>query len=132
MNDFQKMFEGFMKQGQEFADQMSGEVAKAQSAWLDQVKDYLPDEVAEQMGDALGPGIDAKTRALLTVGGLTAKGGGDREALAGAIKAARAAGASRREVSEAIMQMGAVGALDGVTKAMGVAMAVLSSEGGAP
>ena len=132
MSDFAKMFEGFMKQGQEFAEQMGAEVQKAQSAWLDQVGDYLPDGMAEQLGDLMGPGIDTKTRALLTVAGLTAKGGGDREALAAAIKVAREAGASRREITETIMQMGAVGALDGVTKAMGVAMATLATDGGMP
>ena len=130
MSDFQKMFEGFMKQGQDLADQMGQEFSKAQAQWLDQVKDYLPEGVAEQLGDIMGEGIDAKTRALLTIAGLTAKGGGDQAALGAAIQAARQAGATRREITETIMQMGAVGSFDGVTKAMTVAMTVLATDGG--
>ena len=130
MSDFQKMFDDFMKQGQQMADQMGAEFAKAQAQWFDAWKDYLPEGMADQFSGFIGQGIDAKTRALLTVAGLTAKGAGDREALAGAIKAARTAGATQREVTETIMQMGAVGAFDGVTKAMTIAMTVLATDGG--
>lgn len=129
MSDFTKMFEGFMKQGMEMADQMGAEFSKVQGAWFDQVKDYLPEEVAARLSDAMGPGVDAKTRALLTIAGITAKGAGDTAALTAAIKAARSADASQREVSEAILQMAAIGALDGVGKAMPVAMSVFATEG---
>ncbi|MEM7441025.1 MAG: carboxymuconolactone decarboxylase family protein [Pseudomonadota bacterium] len=129
MSDFTKMFEGFMKQGQELAEQMGSEVSKAQGAWLDQVKDYLPEGVAEQLGDVMGTGLDGKTRALATIAGITAKGAGDTAALTAAIKAALAADASRREITETIMQMAAVGALDGVGKAMPVAVTVFATDG---
>ena len=130
MSDFSKMFEGFMKQGQDMAEQMGAEFQKSQNQWFDAMKDHLPSEVADQMADMMGPSLDAKTRALLAIAGLTAKGAGDREALAGAITAARAAETSRKEIMETILQMGTIGAFDGVAKASTIAMAVLASEGG--
>ena len=129
MNDFAKLFDSFMKQGQDMAEQMGAEFQKAQAQWFDVMKDYMPPEVAEQMADMIGPGLDPKTRALLIIAGLTAKGAGDREALAGAVQAARAAEASRKEVMETILQMGTIGAFDGVAKASAIAMTVLAAEG---
>ena len=130
MSDFSKMFEGFMKQGQDMAEKMGKEFAAHQSTMLDAVKDYMPEGMAEQIEENLGEGIDAKTRALVTLAGLTAKGGDDAAAITAATKSAKAAGASNREISEAILQMTTLGAVTAVPKAMMTAMAALASDGG--
>lgn len=132
MTDFAKLFDGFMRQGQQMAEQMGTEFQKAQAQWFEGMKDHLPPEMADQMAGMMGPGLDPKARALMTIAGLTARGGGDHEALTGAIKAARAAGAGHREVTETILMMGAIGAFDGVAKASAIAMTVLAAEGGTP
>jgi 4-carboxymuconolactone decarboxylase len=130
MSDFTKMFEGFMKQGQEMAEQMGKEFTKNQSVWLDSVKDMMPEGMADMAQGMVGDGLDAKTRALATVAGLTAKGAEDTIAITTAINAATAAGASKREISETILQMTAIGAVTGVPKAMMAAMAAFSTDGG--
>ncbi len=130
MSDFSKMFEGFMKQGQDMAEQMGKEFAKNQAEWLDKAKGMMPEGMADMAQGMVGDGIDAKTRALATVAGLTAKGAEDTAAITTAIHAATAAGASKREVTETILQMTAIGAVTGVSKAMMAAMAAFSTDGG--
>ncbi|WGI23402.1 carboxymuconolactone decarboxylase family protein [Amylibacter sp. IMCC11727] len=130
MSDFSKMFEGFMKQGQDMAEQMGKEFAKNQAEWLGKAKGMMPEGMADMAQGMVGDGIDAKTRALATVAGLTAKGAEDTAAITTAIHAATAAGASKREVTETILQMTAIGAVTGVSKAMMAAMAAFSTDGG--
>lgn len=130
MSDFSKMFEGFMQQGQDMAEKMGKEFAKNQSAWMDAAKGMMPEGMADMAEGMMGEGIDAKTRALATIAGLTAKGAEDTAAITTAIHAAVAAGASKREISETILQMTAIGAVAGVPKAMMAAMAAFSADGG--
>ena len=119
-----------MKQGQEMAEQMGKDFAQNQSAWADQVKTMMPEGMADMAQGMVGEGIDAKTRSLATIAGLTAKGADDAVSLTTAINAAVAAGASKREISETILQMTAIGAVTGVPKAMMTAMSVFASDGG--
>lgn len=130
MSDFSKMFEGFMKQGQDMAEQMGREFAKNQGEWLEKAKDMMPEGMSDMAQGMVGDGIDTKTRALATVAGLTAKGAEDTTAITTAIHAATAAGASKREITETILQMTAIGAVSGVSKAMMAAMTAFSTDGG--
>lgn len=129
MNDFNKLFEGFVKQSQEFAEKMGKDFAQAQTAWLDQMKDFMPEGMAETMKGMVGEGLDAQTRALATIAGLTAKGAEDTAVLTAAINAALVAGASQREITETILQMTSVGAVTGVQKAMMTAMTAFAMDG---
>nr|WP_325253791.1 carboxymuconolactone decarboxylase family protein [Amylibacter sp.] len=129
MNDFNKLFEGFVKQSQEFAEKMGKDFAQAQTAWLDQMKDFMPEGMADAMKGMVGEGLDAQTRALTTIAGLTAKGAEDTAVLTAAIKAAMVAGASQREITETILQMTSVGAVTGVQKAMMTAMTAFAMDG---
>ena len=126
MNDVFKMFEGFLKQSQDMAEQIGKEFTKNQGEWLDKTKDFMPEGMTQAM---VGEGIDAKTRALATVAGLTADGADDTAAITTAIHAATAAGASKREILETILQMVAIGVVTGVSKAMIAAMAAFSTDG---
>jgi 4-carboxymuconolactone decarboxylase len=126
MNDVFKMFEGFLKQSQDMAEQIGKEFTKNQGEWLDKTKDFMPEGMTQAM---VGEGIDAKTRALATVAGLTANGADDTAAITTAIHAATAAGASKREILETILQMVTIGVVTGVSKAMIAAMATFSTEG---
>ena len=129
MSDGFKMFEGFLKQSQDMAEHMGKEFTKNQGEWLDKTKDFMPESMADMAQDMVGEGIDAKTRALATVAGLTANGADDTAAITTAIHAATAAGASKREILETILQMVAIGVVTGVSKAMIAAMAAFSTDG---
>ena len=129
MSDVFKMFEGFLKQSQDMAEQMGKEFTKNQGEWLDKTKDFMPEGMADMAQDMVGEGIDVKTRALATVAGLTANGADDTAAITTAIHAATAAGASKREILETILQMVAIGVVTGVSKAMIAAMAAFSTDG---
>ena len=129
MSDVFKMFEGFLKHSQDMAEQMGKEFTKNQGEWLDKMKDFMPEGMADMAQDMVGEGIDVKTRALATVAGLTANGADDTAAITTAIHAATAAGASKREILETILQMVTIGVVTGVSKAMIAAMATFSTEG---
>ena len=129
MSDVFKMFEGFLKQSQDMAEQMGKEFTKNQGEWLDKTKDFMPEGMADMAQEMVGDGIDVKTRALATVAGLTANGADDTAAIITAIHAATAAGASKREILETILQMVAIGVVTGVSKAMIAAMTAFSTDG---
>ncbi|MDG1237212.1 MAG: carboxymuconolactone decarboxylase family protein [Amylibacter sp.] len=129
MSDVFKMFEGFLKQSQDMAEQMDKEFTKNQGEWFDKTKDFMPEGMADMAQEMVGEGIDVKMRALATVAGLTAKGADDTAAIITAIHAATAAGASKREILETILQMVAIGVVTGVSKAMIAAMAAFSTDG---
>lgn len=132
MSDVFKMFEGFLKQSQDMAEQMDKEFTKNQGEWFDKTKDFMPEGMADMAQEMVGEGIDVKMRALATVAGLTAKGADDTAAIITAIHAATAAGASKREILETILQMVAIGVVTGVSKAMIAAMAAFSTDGESP
>ena len=129
MSDVFKMFEGFLKQSQDMAEQIGKEFTKNQGEWLDKTKEFMPEGMADMAQDMVGEGIDVKTRALATLAGLTANGADDTAAITAAIHASIAAGASKREILETILQMVAIGVVTGVSKAMIAAMATFSTEG---
>ena len=129
MSDVFKMFEGFLKQSQDMAEQMGKEFTKNQGEWLDKTKDFMPEGMADMAQEMVGEGIDVKMRALATVAGLTANGADDTVAITTAIHEATAAGASKREILETILQMVAIGVVTGVSKAMIAAMAAFSTDG---
>ena len=129
MSDVFKMFEGFLKQSQDMAEQIGKEFTKNQGEWLDKTKDFMPEGMADMAQDMVGEGIDVKTRALATVAGLTANGADDTAAITAAIHAAIAAGASKREILETILQMVAIGVVTDISKAMIAAMAAFSTDG---
>jgi len=129
MSDVFKMFEGFLKQSKDMAEQMGEEFTKNQGEWLDKTKDFMPEGMADMAQDMVGEGIDVKTRALATVAGLTANGADDTAAITTAIHAATAAGASKREILETILQMVAIGVVTDISKAMIAATAAFSTDG---
>nr|WP_323779240.1 carboxymuconolactone decarboxylase family protein [Amylibacter sp.] len=111
------------------AEKIGKDFAQAQTAWLDQMQDFMPEGMADAMKGMVGEGLDAQTRALATIAGLTAKGAEDTAVLTAAIKAALVAGASQREITETILQMTSVGAVTGVQKAMMTAMSAFAMDG---
>ncbi|GMG85224.1 hypothetical protein LNKW23_44410 [Paralimibaculum aggregatum] len=73
-------------------------------------------------------GLDIRTRLLVTVGALSALGGQTRPQLEVNIASARKAGASQREIAEAIMQMGLYGGFPAMINALNAALEVFAKE----
>lgn len=73
-------------------------------------------------------GLDAKTRLLLTIGALTVQGAVAEPQLRLAVRHAREAGATPREIAETIWQMSMFGGMPAMQKALDVAQSVFAEE----
>jgi len=87
----------------------------------------MPKDIMEAfMGKTLNPeGLDAKTRLLLTLMGLTILGAQAEAQVRLTVRHAREAGATRQEIAETIAQAGLFGGLPAMTKAMELATEVM-------
>ncbi len=87
----------------------------------------MPKEFVEQfMGRGMNPeGLDAKTRLLLTLAGLTVLGAQAEAQIRMTIRQAVEQGATKQEVAETIGLMGLFGGLPAMNKAMEIATEVL-------
>jgi len=77
-------------------------------------------------------GLDLKTRLLVTVGALAAMGGQTRPQLKVNVASALRAGASAREICEAIFQMHLYGGMPAAINALNAAIEVFEAEGTSP
>lgn len=135
---------------------MSEELQKIMSAMMDSSKDFwrafepalkafspqgfeaavptLPPEMLEAwFGKTFNrEGLDAKTRLLVMLAGLTLWGGGEGVQMRLLLRQARAAGASAREIMEVIWQMGLFAGPQAVQKALDQAQVILAETEGTP
>lgn len=100
---------------------------------------WLPGDAVAQtvIGHAFGAvyareGLDLRTRLLVTVGALAAMGAQTRPQLKVNIASALQAGASAREICEAIYQMHLYGGMPAMVNALNAAIEVFEAEGIAP
>ena len=81
------------------------------------------------MGKGLNPeGLDAKTKLLLTLAGLTVLGAQAEAQIRLTVRHAVEAGATKQEIAETIGMMGLFGGIPAMTKAMELATAVLEED----
>jgi 4-carboxymuconolactone decarboxylase len=81
------------------------------------------------MGKTLNPeGLDAKTRLLLTLAGLTVLGAQAEAQVRLTVRHAREAGATKQEIAETIAMMGVFGGVPAMTKAMELATEVMEED----
>jgi 4-carboxymuconolactone decarboxylase len=90
----------------------------------------MPKEFMETfMGKTLNPeGLDAKTRLLLTLAGLTVLGAQAEAQVRLTVRHAREAGATQQEIAETIAMMGVFGGVPAMTKAMELANEVMEED----
>ena len=90
----------------------------------------MPKEVMEQfMGKGMNPeGLDAKTKVLLTLAGLTVLGAQAEAQVRITVRQAAEQGATKQEIAETIGLMGLFGGLPAMNKAMELANAVLEDD----
>lgn len=128
-------FEAMMKMGQDWAKQINPDLASAMSKGLDAqaLEDMFPtlpkDMLEAFIGKSFNPdGLDAKTKLLLTLHGLTIAGAVAEAQIKLTIRHAHEAGATKHEIAETIASAAVFGGVPAMTKAMELATDVLDKD----
>ncbi|SEQ27038.1 4-carboxymuconolactone decarboxylase [Loktanella sp. DSM 29012] len=125
-NPFAKM----MQQGQDWARQFNPDMSSfVPKGFADLFPTMSADMMETFFGKGLNPdGLDAKTRLLLTLTGLTITGAVAEDQIRITVRHLIAAGATRQEIAEAIAQAGLFGGVPAMTTAMTLATEELSKD----
>lgn len=120
-------FAAMMKMGQDWARAVSPALESFTPKGFEQLWPTMPKDIMETFfGKGLNPeGLDAKTRLLLTLAGLTVLGAQGEAQIRLTVRHAVEAGATKQEIAETIAQMGMFGGIPAMTKAMEIATDVL-------
>lgn len=127
---FTKMFSQMLASGQEMARAFNPGLENLDTRAIEKM---FPTMSADMMEMWFGrtfnrEGLDAKTRLLLTIGALTVQGAVAEPQLRLAVRHAREAGATPREIAETIWQMSMFGGMPAMQKALDVAQSVFAEE----
>ena len=130
MTDPKDPFAAMMQMGQDWAKAMAPGMENLTPKGFEALWPTMPKEMMESwMGKGLNPeGLDAKTKLLLTLAGLTVLGAQAEAQIRLTVRHAVVAGASKQEIAETIGMMGLFGGLPAMTKAMELATAVMEED----
>ncbi|SFR54273.1 carboxymuconolactone decarboxylase family protein [Litoreibacter janthinus] len=131
MSDPNNPFEAMMKMGQDMAKTMNPALEAFTPKGFENMMPTMSAEMMEQfMGKGLSPeGLDAKTRLLLTLSGLTIQGAQAESQIRITVRHLVEAGATKQEIAETIAQAAMFGGVPAMSKAMELATEVLDGEG---
>ena len=131
MSDPTNPFEAMMKMGQDMAKSMNPALEAFTPKGFENIMPTMSAEMMEQfMGKGLSPeGLDAKTRLLLTLSGLTIQGAQGEAQIRLTVRHLIEAGATKQEIAETIAQAAMFGGVPAMSKAMELATEVLDGEG---
>jgi len=120
-------FEAMMKQAQEMAKAFNPSLESFSPKGFENLWPTMPKEVLEMMfGQTLNKdGLDARTRLLLTLAGLTCQGAQADSAVRQTVRHAVEAGARKQEIVETIGQMSVFAGLPAMTRALELAQEVM-------
>jgi 4-carboxymuconolactone decarboxylase len=120
-------FELRMKQAQDMAKAMNPARENFSPKGFVNLWPTMPKEVMEMMfGNTVNKdGLDAKTRLLLTLAGLTCQGAQADSAVRQTVRHALEAGAKKQEIVETIGQMSVFAGIPAMTRALDLAQEVL-------
>lgn len=123
-------FDAMMKMGQEWAKQVNPALETFAPKGFEDMFPTMPKDVMEAfMGKGINPeGLDAKTKLLLTLHGLTIAGANAEPQIKLTVRHAVEAGATKQEIAETIAQAGMFGGVPAMTKAMELATDVLDKD----
>ena len=123
-------FELMMKQAQDMAKAMNPAMENFSPKGFEALWPTMPKEVMEMMfGNTVNKdGLDAKTRLLLTLAGLTCQGAQADSAVRQTVRHALEAGAKKQEIVETIGQMSVFAGIPAMTRAMELAQEVMGSD----
>jgi len=128
MSDPANPFEAMMKQAQDMAKAFNPSLESFSPKGFEALWPTMPKEVMEMMfGNTVNPGgLDAKTRLLLTLAGLTCQGAQADTAVRQTVRHAVAAGAKKQEIVEAIGQMSVFAGIPAMTRALELAQEAMA------
>ncbi len=120
-------FELMMRQAQDMAKAMNPAMESFSPKGFEALWPTMPKEVMEMMfGNAVNTdGLDAKTRLLLTLAGLTMQGAQADTAVRQTVRHALEAGARKQEIVETIGQMSVFAGIPAMTRALDLAQEVM-------
>ncbi|MDX8352318.1 carboxymuconolactone decarboxylase family protein [Cognatiyoonia sp. IB215182] len=123
-------FEAMMKMGQDWAKAINPALESFTPNGFEALFPTMPKDVMEMfMGKGISPdGLDAKTRLLLTLAGLTVLGAQAEAQIRITVRHLVEAGATKQEIAETIAQMGMFGGVPAMSKAMELANEVLEKD----
>ncbi|AUQ74927.1 carboxymuconolactone decarboxylase family protein [Phaeobacter sp. LSS9] len=135
MSDAKNPFEAMMAQAQDMAKALNpalesfsptGAFKEFEALWP-----TMPKDVMEMMfGNTVNTGgLDAKTRLLLTLAGLTMQGAQADSAVRQTVRHALEAGAKKQEIVETIGQMSVFAGIPAMTRALELAQDVMDAKG---
>lgn len=127
MSDMTNPFELMMRQAQEMAKAVNPALETFSPKGFEKLWPTMPKEIMEMtFGKGLSKdGLDAKTRLLLTLAGLTMQGAQNDTQVRMTVRHALEAGATKDEIAETIAQMSMFAGLPSMTRAMEIAREVL-------
>jgi len=123
-------FDAMMKMGQEWAKNLNPALESFTPKGFEDMFPTMPKDVMEAfIGKGVSPdGLDAKTKLLLTLHGLTIAGAIAEPQMRLTVRHAVEAGATKQEIAETIAQAGMFGGVPAMTKAMELATDVLDKD----
>ena len=129
MSDPKNPFADMMAQSQEWLKTMNPALESFTPKGFEALFPTMSKDLMETfMGKTFNPeGLDAKTRLLLTLAGLTVMGAQAEAQIRLTVRHALEAGATKQEIAETIAMMGSFGGLPAMTKAMELATEVTDS-----
>ncbi|MFS4582720.1 carboxymuconolactone decarboxylase family protein [Phaeobacter sp. C3_T13_0] len=135
MSEAKNPFEAMMAQAQDMAKALNPALENFSPTGA--FKDFealwptMPKDVMEMMfGNTVNKGgLDAKTRLLLTLAGLTMQGAQADSAVRQTVRHALEAGAKKQEIVETIGQMSVFAGIPAMTRALELAQGVLDTKG---
>ncbi|MEM9787956.1 MAG: carboxymuconolactone decarboxylase family protein [Pseudomonadota bacterium] len=123
-------FDAMMKMGQDWAKAMNPALESFTPKGFEALFPTMPKDLMEAfIGKGVSPeGLDAKTRLLLTLAGLTVLGAQAEAQIRLTVRHLVEAGATKQEIAETIAQMGMFGGVPAMSKAMELANEVLEKD----
>lgn len=130
MSDPTNPFAAWMGQMQDMAKTVNPALEHFTPTGFEKLWPTMPKDMMEQfMGKGMNPdGLDAKTKMLLTLAGLTVLGAQGEAQIRLTVRQAAEQGATKQEIAETIGLMGLFGGLPAMNKAMEIATSVLEDD----
>ena len=130
MTDPKTPFELMMQQAQEMAKAFNPALSSFDPKGFEKIWPTMPKDAMEMwFGKGISKdGLDAKTRLLLTLAGLTMQGAQADTQVRMTVRHALAAGATKDEIAETIAQMSMFAGIPAMTRAMELARDVMEDD----
>ena len=130
MTETPNFFEAMMAQAQEMAKAMNPALATFSSKDMEALWPTMPKDMMEMFfGKGISKdGLDAKTRLLITLAGLTMLGAQSDTQIRMTVRHLLEAGATREEIAETISMMSVFAGIPSMTRAMDLAREILDAQ----